>query len=853
MIHQKFYFLLCLAKTAKNLMHKQRRQTPNSNSLVCQPFAGCALYAGSAKAIFGQGILLCCLFLISTTVQAQQQSKLLSMVKYPDLSSTRISVQCTKVPDYELNTSGQKVDLILKQAEVSESFGLLPSDGDIVDSLVARDGNSVVLSLLLRRPPERVEVMTLGNKQIQLQLFWVDSLQRSRPAITKDPGGMLGMMAQDSIAGLFLRSPYSGRWHKFFSEYESMLQLDLSLRFTRQQYPVAVRNVWDTGLPRVALDQAARGEWMQALQVAGEVREGSKPAYNGLIAEFLLRSDQIDQASEVIESIFVSAKDQEVLSARLHLLRAYIMLAAEEPYLAYCHIFSSSRPKDLDELSAQYWNMLQVELSLATGRYDQALELAEDQPPAGTELQERMALRRIQALLALERQEQAWQEVQMLDLSLHRLLASPKAMAQIAELYYKQEEYARARALFSQLASELAPDQGRATALWRAGMSIWRSGYRQEAENFLRQVYQEYPETAGGYRARLSMNDMAVSSVFPELRMDQTAAYSQVARHSAQRVVREEARFKEILVLHLLGKKEHTVSRLTEFLAQFWSGPLQIHAQVLITELVPKLAMQYFEQQEIVKGLACVAQHRDALVRSELSSEFLLAIGRVFEQLRLNERAARVYLYMLSRAELEEVAGELTIDLIQIWARDGLVNQILQQAELYNKEFPQGRHNLNILTLTAKSLLANDQPEKALDYLLSSQAGPLSRELDLYTAQALYAAGKYVGMDRYLQRARMHQEALPAEVRFQWAQAKSRLGRKEQALALYQHIGQGKSGYAAPAMYQAAELLADLGQKEEAVKAYEQLADKTEDTFWAELAAESSLYVQFAAELGFED
>ncbi len=852
-MHQKFYFLLCLAKAAKNLMPKLRRQDPNSKSLVCQPFALCTLWAWSAKAIFGQGMLLCGLFLMSTTAQAQEQAKLLSMVKYPDLSSTRISVQCTKVPDYELNTNGQKVDLILKQVEVSESFELLSSDGDIVDSLVARDGESVLLSLLLRRPPERVEVMTLDNNEIQLELFWVDSLQRSRPAITDDPGGMLSMMAQDTIAGRFLSSPYSGRWHQFFSEYESMLQMDLPLRFSRQQYPVAVRNVWNTGLPRVALDQAAKGEWMSALEVVGEMRAGSKPAYNGLIAEFLLRSGRIDQAREVIESVFVSAKDQEELSARLHLLRAYILLAAKQPYLAYCHIFSSPRPKDLDELSEQYWIMLQVELSLATGRYEQALELAADQSLAGTELQERMVLRRIQALLALERQEQAWQELQRLDLSLNRLLASPKAMAEIAELYYKQEEYTRARALFSQLASELAPDQGRATALWRSGMSIWRSGYKQEAENFLRQIYREYPETAGGYRARLSLNDMAVSSAFPELRMDQTAAYSEVARNSEQRMVREEARFKEILVLHLLGKKEHTVRRLTEFLAQFWSGPLQLHAQVLITELVPKLAMQYFEQQEIVKGLACVAQHRDILVKSELSSEFLMTLGRVFEQLGLSERAARVYLYMLSKAEQEEEAGELTINLIRIWSRDGLVNQILQQAELYNKEFPQGRHNLDISALTAKSLLAKGQPEKALDYLLSNQAGPLSRELDVYTAQALYAAGKYAGLDRYLQRARMHQESLPAEVRFQWAQAKSRLGHKEQALALYQHIGQGKSRYAAPAMYQAAELLADLGQNEEAVKAYEQLADKTEGTFWAELAAESGLYVQFAAELGFED
>jgi tetratricopeptide (TPR) repeat protein len=207
---------------------------------------------------------------------------------------------------------------------------------------------------------------------------------------------------------------------------------------------------------------------------------------------------------------------------------------------------------------------------------------------------------------------------------------------------------------------------------------------------------------------------------------------------------------------------------------------------------------------------------------------------------------------MLSRAESTNQRGRLYQRLIRLWSRHGLSSEVLQYAEMYVANFPRGKHGPEILDLAAETLLENEKPEQALEYLLDSSR-PLSRELDVLTAKALYRVGGYERMDRYLERARVPQSPLPPGIRFAWGQAKANLGQSEQALAMFRALGGGNSRYRDPALYRAAELLADLGRPQEAIKTYRQLAEKGKGTLWAELGREGRFLAEYAQMLPDKD
>ncbi|MFP4258765.1 MAG: tetratricopeptide repeat protein [Desulfovermiculus sp.] len=841
---------------------------------------------------------------------AQDQVKLLATHTQPGLNRTLITFEFTQAPEFEVDSSGQKVDVTFRKARTGDSFEPLSSGWDIVDFLTARESDDLRVSILLRRPPERVETMTRSGSKVQLKLSWPEAAPQSRPGITLDPGGDITAQQGEAVAGRFLTSRYSQDWARFIVDYESQVELKVPMSFSFMPYPMALSKAEESRLSKAVREAAANAQWSRALRALQETDPDFEQEFPGLTAEFLFRSGNVLEAGKAMDSIFQPGVDERKIPGRLHLLRAYILLSQQRPYLAYCYLFSEHAPQELSLRVDQYWRLAQIEAALSTGRPVQALELAEkykekylrllpsendaeasdtregdasaylgdqngsgqfDQgipPPIVTrqgqihiqeeagktafvpgneekQVRERIDLRRIQSLLALNENEQAWGAVHNMRLWLSRMLQTPQAMAQLADLFYLRKQYNQARPFYSQLASVLDSDEDKALALWRAAMCLKNSGYRGLDRRLLQEVLDEYPETGGGFRARMTLNDLNIEKSLPQIKMEAVNNYAMIAEQAPQRTIREEARLKHIAAMYESGELEKAADSLSQFLIHFAAGPLYHHAQALLAEIVPDLVPKLLDNDRVVTGLAMVARNRDLLIQSDMPQDFLLAIGDAFTELGLVRRSSRVFLYMLSRAENDNQRGMIYERLIDLWSRQGLSTEALQYAEMYAANFPQGKYRKKILALGVESLLDDDQPDKALDYLLDSTR-PVGRNLDVLTAKALYAVGDYQRMDRYLERADMPQEPLPPEIRLAWGRAKASLGETEQALALLQSLRNEDSQYAYPALYQAAELLADTEQYTEAIKTYTELADKGEGTMWAELAREGAFLAKNA-------
>lgn len=789
-------------------------------------------------------------FFMAGLALAQDQAKLLSIRKHMEVNSTSIWFEFTRTPEFETQSSGQKVEVTFSNAEAGQAVEPLDADGDIVDALVTEEEDAVVASLVLRRAPERVETMTQGRNEAGIRVIWPHGDHKSRPALTRDPGGFFQAAKGSALAGRAVNSKYSGNWERIFAEYETEIEFDPGLRFSRMPFPLA-GDMQDEDLPEDLQRAAFRRDWDRALEALQATDPDLRHKHPDLEAELLLRSGRIREAHEAVNSIFSSAEDTERISARMHLLRAYVLLAQHRPYLAYCHLFSDNIFRDMDQQLARYLRLARTETALATGRPEQALDLIKDLNQDQESLQtagslqdetqkvlDVFGLRRIQALLARGQKDRAWDLIRKLDIPMSSMLAAPQAMADIAAEYYERENFPRARPLYTQLGEVLRPEEGRATALWRAGMCLRKSGQLGLARRILQEVADEYPETAGGFRSQISLSDMAVMESFPEVKMDQVAAYQSVSEKAPNRLIREEAELKQIVALYQLGDLEQAVQGLSRFAIHFAAGPSKNIAQALIAELVPVQVQRLLDQDQMVKGMALVAEHRDVLVRTDLPQDFLLAMGDAFADLGLYRRASRVLLYMLARAEQEAEQGKIYSRLLAVWSRQGDAQQVIEYARIYLEKFPRGRFSPKILAQAARALIDRDHPDQALK-LLSDPSRPLSRDLDILTAKALYETGELERMDRYLQRADMPFDPLPSGIRFDWSLAQSELGQSRSALDLLQSLSGEESGYALPALYQSAELLADLDRREEAIKNYNTLSEKEDGDLWAELAEHS--------------
>jgi tetratricopeptide (TPR) repeat protein len=673
---------------------------------------------------------------------AQDQVKLVAMDEYTGLNSTRIVFEFNRVPVFEVEHSGQRVAATFYETRPEESLKPLPSGGDIVNTLLGEKQDGLVVSLLLRRPPESVETMTLDERRAHVVLHWPAQAQASRPALSMDPGGIFQAGQGGAVGGRFVKSSYSGDWQRFLTEYESPVAFEVPFHFTRMPFPLVLGRQRTRELQKGVREAAANEKWSLAVEKLKDTDKDLPHTLQALEAEFLLRAGRLKEVQEVFASIFPPDVDKGKMPKRLRLLEVYALLSQNRPYLAYCRLFSGQSRDKGGTRVGRYWRMAKIETALATGRAKQALDVIgglktntfvkNDQD----QLRQRIALRRVQALLALGRKDEAQGVLNKAGISLQDMLTAPQAMAAIAELFYASKQYGRARPVYSQLPAVLGSDEEKAMAMWRAGMCLWRDGYLELARILLQNIVDDYAHTAAKFRARLSLADMKVQETLPKVRMEQVFTYKTVAARAPERLVREEAGLKHIVALYQLEELDKAAEELTVFLAYFAAGPLQHEARALLVELIPNLVPTLFAKDEMVKGLALVAKHRDTLVKTDLGADFLWSMGDAFASLGLYRRASRVFLYLLARTDDETQQKRLYARLLHLWSKQGRWGDIVQYTEVYAQKYPNGRHSAEIMALAAKILLDNGQHEKALQWLLDTSR-PFSRELDLLTVRAL--------------------------------------------------------------------------------------------------------------------
>ena len=163
-------------------------------------------------------LLLFLLFLMSITmtVQAADPITLLNIQKQEKPDYTRIILKFSATPKFSSENSGERVDLLLSNVQLSPELHNLPEGEKIVDILLSEQPQGLLVSILLRRPPRKVIAkLREGASSIIVDMFW-DIDASTRPAVAFKIADMPPRKAGRRAARFQQQSPWNGHWDKFF-------------------------------------------------------------------------------------------------------------------------------------------------------------------------------------------------------------------------------------------------------------------------------------------------------------------------------------------------------------------------------------------------------------------------------------------------------------------------------------------------------------------------------------------------------------------------------------------------------------------------------------------------------------
>lgn len=770
---------------------------------------------------------------------AQESPLLVQINKEEKKQNTLVHFNLSKIPEFRISNSGQRVDIILYRTKIAKTFEALSADGTIVKTLVAEKKSKIIISLILRRPPQNVEYSTSKQKkQLNLKLNWDSKGSISRPAIALDLPGSITMHHDHTAEKRSIRSKYTKNWKNFFRNYELPIKIPFSLTYTFSSFscffPKKVKEI----LPEKIRQYGTKSLWNKSLIALNKLEKKDlsqdQRKWLELIKAYLyLRLDKIDKSKKILAKL--SNKGDATLQRYVWYLNTLATALGKNPYLAY-YLSQELKIKTKKGCFFDYARLLKAEVAIASGHYQKAESHLSKIPNSYSISQEIYNLRKAQALSALGKKKQSFELYKQI--SKKTLCQHPKALSNIASYLFKQKKYDRALKHFRFLANVAPNDNRQAMAYYGMAMADLHLGFPELAKHSLFKIIDNYPNTEAFIRAKLKLNDLNLIHNGKKQLANIISTYESISYSSQNRKIREEAFFKKVLTGYIYDDYNRALKWLGTFLRNFRAGELYPQGQALLLELLPKVVKNLMEQELYLQSLALVQKHRETLIHSFLPLDFLFDLGQAFEQFGFYNRASRVYFYMISIAE-KGLRKDIYLPLIRSCYFNEEYDLSIQYAEHYLDNFPQGKNNNNIYYFLVQSQKAKGKLQKAA-HMLSKADRPISRKLDIIAAKILFNLGKYKEVEFYMSRAMASdwQKSSPSDILIR-AEALFQSGYIDQALSFYNYLKK-QNTTADQAYYRIGQIFLKKGKKTQAINFWRQLADNnSNDPMWQKLAQES--------------
>lgn len=764
--------------------------------------------------------------------------------KQDEVNVTRLILKFNKVPEFKVNTSGQKLEIELLYTLPGSEMIFPGEDERLVRTLIGQGKDKLMVSFLLRRPPYFVNTTKeLRTGQVMIDVHWRDAQNAMRPAIARKLPGQVSQVG--GVARRGINSEYRDDWLRFFDEYELPVTIPATLNYTIPPFPaLALLGPVDDVLPVEVEELAASDEWDAA---AGALRNIGFESTTGLergrflllLAELALRGDDYAKAAKLVDGAQEAIPQEETeLTSYVKLLQMYIAAGQlTDPYQLMAALELNAQRENDNPFQA-YSELLHAEVALATNSVRSAQIVIDEQMKHGlADLASRYQQRQADIWFDSGNYAQAVGQYQALS---DQLTDSPYSLACFAMSLYRQKDYDQAIDQLKRFLDGVDDPESRDMARYLLAMAMIHRGDKDAGYDLLHQII---PGTQGALLAKAKIADLSMVVDDYQSRRRARSDYAELVDLMVDRNRRAEMQFKQALGSYLLGLRLEAVDELRFLLKSDRMTDLASHAQALLADILPDLIRGMIEEKKYFNALVLVEQNRDLLVASQRDFDFLIGLGEVFSQLELSDRAVRLYLYLLDHASEERQTREVYIPLLKAMMQQKAHDKVLEYANRYEQKYPDGPQWPEIFHLKLEAMLALGREDDVFN-ALQDKGRPKTEALDKMLAHLAWKRGD---ADLVLQglAGRVEDDLTkedPADL-IVLAEAYRVKGNTAEALKLFRFLEQG--AYRDQAMYRQAQILLRRGQRSEGLKLLRQLVDEAKSSEWQSLAEETLAIERF--------
>ena len=784
------------------------------------------------KKVIGFWLFILLLFFSLTwSVRAAEPVQLLGMDKQESPGQARITFQLSKLPDFTTDHSGQRIDLLLKNAQMSAGLRNLPEDESVVKILLAQQHRDFMVSILLRRPPAQVISESLnGPPRIVMDIAWDHDNTGSRPAVAFAIPGMPQRKAGPRARQHQFTSPWAGRWEAFFEEYRTFREFEVPLVYNLPSLPDLVGD--DDPLSHLQ-ELAAHGRLQEFSAAAAQMEFDPQQLLlrELMVAESHLRSENPGAALVVLEAV---EESQGAFQDRVEYLTAWARADNGQPIMAQVAVQQLLTRLPAEHRLRPAATLLLAEAALATEQNEVTQSVLQTPDNWPEELRDLRKLRLTDARAGLRGSAEPLEAYRKL-LEDARLAHRQRfSMNRAAFLAFRQGEFALAADWYRQLAvtHESAPLNNLLS--YAAAAAAHAAGDREWSLIELERITLDAPGSEGADRAQLKLIDHRVLNGSEADRAQAVHDYARLGNRSAVLDVREEARFKAALVLYLEKKRALSVEQLMQFRREFASSNLRREADLLLLEQVPRLIEQKVAAGADLKAVVLAEQNRRLLLRGELDSSFLQTLATAFERLGLHQRHARVLLYLFDRSSGTPQQRSLYLPLAESFHKREAYGEAQHYAEQYLERYPQGADRPALYAILLDALAAQQQTDE-LQRRLEEPQRPRTLELSTRVAWIYWQQGDYPALVEELEPLYRTGAELGVKEMALLAEAAYQCARDDLAEDLYRQLFV-TAGFSQQARYRAAQMALRQEQRGVALKLLEEVVETDDDSSWGKLA-----------------
>ena len=780
-------------------------------------------------------LLFLLLFFLSAaiSVRAADEVTLVAWQQDENPNFTRIIFTFSALPKFEMNHSGQRIDLLLAEVALGEGITDLPESERIANVMLAAKKKELLVSVLLRRHPQQIETSTKQNPpQVIMDIAW-QADDSSRPAVAFRISDMPPRKAGRRAAKQQQESPWEGRWNDFFREYRTYWELDLPLNFTLPKLPMLITA---TESPLLPLQQHADNNmFLSLIQTATELRGLEQPQIylrDLLLVEAQLRTGATEAAIARLDVLRRMSGDESV---RVEYLTAYGQALDEQPYVAFLTLQKLLPQVDETDSLLPLVQLLIAETALAIGKDQVALTyLLDPQINWPSSLQLPQELRLADAYAGLD-------ELAKAIAIYHDLIAEPGLFAfyrfsqnRAGISAFKHGDYKFSSTIFRQLIDPFVEESGDDLLLFAAGISAYEAGDMGWGMIGLDRVTLDRPETEGGDRGMLRLIDHKLVNG-GELELAQAVtAYGKLGIRSQFYPVREEGRFKSALALFMLGDHAESVKQLMQFRREFRSSPLLREVDALVLKQLPMVIHELLLAKDDLQAVVLAEQNRKLLLRSGFDKEFLGDLATAFGRLGLYERSSRVLLYLLDRTAGKAAQQHIYLPLTQSYIKRQEYRLASQYARSYLEKYPQGEDAGALFGILLDAFVRNGSQEELLQWLQRKNR-PSSTALEIRAANIYWQQGDMQRVVESLEKVYQAGGVLQVKEMALLAEAYYQLKKNKNAIKIYRDLDTDPD-YAVQSRYRTAQILFRQGQRQAAIVLLKQVVESSGQTRWGKLA-----------------